>query len=291
MTKSIAWRTALTAAGVAAFVSVAGTISAASGPERSLAGIPIFAPGSEVTRKFGNPSRILVGGASAASAAGPAAGSPGGGGGGGGYPGGGGGYPGGGGGSGGYPGGGKQSVGAASLSGASASGGGSTAGAGLLPGFGGIPMGGGGYPGGGGGYPGGGGGGYPGGGGGYPGAGGGGGGFGGGGGGTDPTGAALPGKQAVTLVYDRALGGALEFTISPDKRVVQIRETGYSGAFGTARSIKLGTTYSQVVARYGYPENTYIAGSIVNIDYKDTLHCGFQFLDQKLVGIIVAAPD
>ena len=95
----------------------------------------------------------------------------------------------------------------------------------------------------------------------------------------------------MTLVYDRALGGALEFTISPDKRVVQIRETGYSGAFGTARSIKLGTTYSQVVARYGYPENTYIAGSIVNIDYKDTLHCGFQFLDQKLVGIIVAAPD
>ena len=59
MTKSIAWRIALTAA---AFASVAGTLSAASGPERSLAGIPIFAPGSEVTRKFGNPSRILVGG-------------------------------------------------------------------------------------------------------------------------------------------------------------------------------------------------------------------------------------
>ena len=266
MTKSIAWRTALTAAGVATFVSVAGTISAASGPERSLAGIPIFAPGSQVTRKFGNPSRILVGGASAAAAAGSAAGSPGGGG---------GGYPGGGGGGGGYPGGGRPSSGAAPLSGGPmASGGGGSAGAGLLPGFGGIPTGGGGYPGGGGGYPGA----------------GGSGGFG-GGGGTDPTGAALPGKQAVTLVYDRALGGTLEFTISPDKRVVQIRETGYSGAFGTARAIRLGTTYSQVVARYGYPENTYIAGSIVNIDYKDTLHCGFQFLDQKLVGIIVAAPD
>jgi len=263
MTKSIRWRIALTATGVAAFASVAGTLSAASGPERSLAGIRIFAPGSEVTRKFGNPSRILVGGVSAATGGGgAAAGSSGGG-----YPGGGGGgYPGGGGG--GYPGGGG---GRGPVSSGISSGDG---GAGTLPG------GGGGYPGGGGGYPGGGGG-YPGGGGGAP----------GGGGATDATGAALPGKQPVTLVYDRALGGALEFTISPDKRVVQIRETGYSGAFGTARSIKLGTTYSQVVARYGYPENTYVVGSIINIDYKDALHCGFQFLDQKLVGIIVAAPD
>ena len=254
MTKNIGWRIALTVTAAAAFVSMAGTISAASGPERSLAGISIFAPGSQVTRKFGNPSRILVGGASAATGGGTTAGSSGGG------------YPGGGGG-GGYPG-----------------GGGGSAGAGLLPGFPGIPTGGGGYPGGGGGgYPGGGGS-YPGGGGGYP---GGGGGFPGGG----ATGAAQPVKQPVTLIYDRPLGGDLEFTISPDKRVVQIRETGYSGAYGTLRGIKLGTTYSQVVARYGYPEDTYIVGSIVNIDYKDTLHCGFQFLDQKLVGIIIAAPD
>jgi len=274
MTKSIRWRTALTATGVAAFVSVAATLSAASGPERSLAGIPIFAPGSQVTRKFGNPSRILVGGVSTASAGtGASAGSSGGGGypggGGGGYPGGGGGgYPGGGGG--GYPGGGGGGSVRSSSGRPSADGG---AGAGLLPGFGGIPTGGG-YPGGGGGY--------PGGGGGYP---------GGGGGAADATGAAMSGKQVVTLVYDRALGGNLEFTISPDKRVVQIRETGYSGAFGTLRGIKLGMTYSQVVARYGFPENHSVAGSILNTDYKDTLHCGFQFLDQKLVGIIVAAPD
>ena len=276
MTKSIGWRIALTATAAAGFISVAGAISAASGPERSLAGIPIFAPGSEVTRKFGNPSRILVGGISPAAGAVLGAGAAMGGG--GGYPGGGGGgYPGGGGG---YPGGGGGGGGAAPLSGGPSSAGGGNAGVGLLPGFGGIPTGGGGYPGGGGGYPGGGGG-YPGGGGGgYP-----------GGGAVDSTGAALPGRQTVTLIYDRALGGDLEFTISPDKRVVQIRETGYSGAYGTARGIKLGTKYSQVVARYGYPENTSIAGSIINTDYKDTLHCGFQFLDQKLVGIIVAAPD
>ena len=170
---------------------------------------------SQVTHKFGNPSRILVGGvAPTASGAGASAG------GGGGYPGGGGGYPGGGGG----------------------------------------------YPGGGGGYP-------------------------GGGGGTDATGGALPVKQAVTLIYYRAMGGDIEFTISPDQRVVQIRETGYKGAYGTARGIKLGTTYAQVIAHYGSPENTFLTGPILNIDYKDTLHCGFQFLDQRLVGIVVATPD
>ena len=192
MTKNVGWRMVLTATAVAAFASVAGTISAASGPERSLAGIPIFAPGSLVTHKFGNPSRILVGGASAATAGGGT-----------GSPGAGGGYPGGGGGGGGYPGAGGGGV--------STAGGPTVAGAGLLPGFGGIPTGGGGYPGGGGGgYPGGGGGGgYPGGGGRLPwqaGA-----AFQAGevvfpvrGGGTDTTGTAMPGRQPVTLVYDRA---------------------------------------------------------------------------------------
>ena len=201
MTKNIGRRIALTAAVAATFASAAGTISAASGPERALAGVPIFAPMSQVTHKFGNPSRILVGGV------------------------------------------------APTASGAGASAGG-----------------GGGYPGGGGGYP-------------------------GGGGGTDATGGALPVKQAVTLIYDRAMGGDIEFTISPDQRVVQIRETGYKGAYGTARGIKLGTTYAQVIAHYGSPENTFLTGPILNIDYKDTLHCGFQFLDQRLVGIVVATPD
>lgn len=254
----------------------------AAGAERSLAGIAIFAPGSSVTRKFGNPSQILVGGVAAPplNLGGGAAG--------GGAPGGMGGFPGAQGG--GFPG---------------AQGGGGFAGAqgGGFPGAqgGGFPgaQGGGGFPGSGGGlsslpgFPGGGGGGFPGApGGGFPGAPGGQSGFPGGASGfPGSTAAAAPIKPPVTLVYNRANGGSLEFTISPDKRVVQIRETGYIGAYGTARGIKLGTSYSAVVARYGYPENTQIAGSIINIDYRDTLHCGFQFLDQRLVGIIVSSPD
>ncbi len=247
---------ALTLAALLALVQVSGMVSAAAGPERSLAGIHIFDPGSQVTAKFGNPSRILVGGvAPGAFSAGGAGGSS----------------------SGGYgmggPGGGQGPQGA-SMGQPSQ---GQRAGAGLLPGFSGVPMGssgaGGGFPGAGGGFPGAGGGEFPG----AP----------GGGAGA----AVLPPKEAVTLIYDRQNGGSLEFTISPDKRVVQIRETGYNGAYGTARGIKLGMKYSDVNRLYGYPENTLIQGAIINTDYKDSLHCGFQFLDQKLVGIIVASPD
>lgn len=238
-------------------LAVSGGAAHAAGAERSLAGISIFSPGSEVTRKFGNPSRILVGGIAPGD---PTAGGTGGG-----------------------PGGSGATSGSPSpYPGSSSTPPPSRAGGGLLPGFPGVPTNQGslgGYPGQGGGFPGQGGGEFPG----APGL--------GTGGAGDPNAPVAPVKQPVTLIYDRQNGGSLEFTISPDKRVVQIRETGYSGAYATTRGIRLGTSYAAVVGRYGYPENTTITGPIINIDYKDTLHCGFQFLDQKLVAIIVAAPD
>ena len=234
---------AVAGAALLALFQAPSVVSAASGPERSLAGIHIFDPGSEVTAKFGNPSRILVGGIApgaftpgSATAVTPGGSS-----------------------AGGYPGS-QGSPGQSSP--------GQSAGVGLLPGFPGVPTGGqGGFPGAGGEFPG------------APGAAG------------TPTAAVVPPKQPVTLIYDRQNGGSLEFTISPDKRVIQIRETGYSGSYGTARGIKLGMKYSDVNRLYGYPENTLIQGPIINTDYKDSLHCGFQFLDQRLVGIIIASPD
>ena len=253
---SLPWRRLISAAALSLLAISGGAVHAA-GAERSLAGISIFEPGSEVTRKFGNTSRILVGGVAPGDATA--------------------------GGTGTGPGGQGATSGSPSpYPGSSPS---ARQGAGLLPGFPGVPTNqsslGGGYPGqGGGGYPGQGGGEFPG----APGA------LGTGGMG-DPNATATPVKEPVTLIYDRQNGGSLEFTISPDKRVVQIRETGYSGAYGTTRGIRLGTSYAAVVGRYGYPENTTITGPIINIDYKDTLHCGFQFLNQKLVAIIVAAPD
>ena len=236
------WRLLISAAALS-LLAISGGAAHAAGAERSLAGISIFSPGSEVTRKFGNPSHILVGGVAPgdATAGGVSSG----------------------------PGGQGASSGSPSpYPGSSSS---PTAGGGILPGFPGVPtnqstIGGSEFPG----------------------APGGGLGTGGLGGAATP---AAPVKQPVTLIYDRQNGGSLEFTVSPDKRVVQIRETGYSGAYGTTRGTRLGTSYAAVLARYGYPENTFISGPIINIDYKDTLHCGFQFLNQKLVAIIVAAPD
>ncbi len=263
----------------AALAAFAAAPVQAAGAERSLAGIAIFAPGSSVTKKFGNPNQILVGGVAPPpfTPAGASGGS--GGPGGGGYPGSQGGFPGSAGSSGSFPGGtsggypGSSEGGTGSLPGFP--GGLSGSSGGLSGSSGGFSGSGGGFPGSPGGFPGSGSG-FPGGASGFPGGG---------------AAAAVPTKPPVTLVYNRANGGSLEFTISPDKRVVQIRETGYLGAFGTARGIKLGTSYSAVVARYGYPENTDLAGPIVNIDYRAALHCGFQFLDQKLVGIVVSAPD
>ena len=240
---SAPWRLLISAAALS-LLAISGGAAHAAGAERSLAGISIFSPGSEVTRKFGNPSHILVGGVAPGDAtAGGASSGPGG------------------------PG--ASSGSPSPYPGSSSS---SNPGAGLLPGFPGVPtnqssVGGGSE---------------------FPGAPGGGLGTGGLGGAATP---AAPVKQPVTLIYDRQNGGSLEFTVSPDKRVVQIRETGYSGAYGTTRGTRLGTSYAAVLARYGYPENTFISGPIINIDYKDTLHCGFQFLNQKLVAIIVAAPD
>ena len=268
----------LAAAAIATFTGSAPV--QAAGPERSLAGVAIFAPGSVVTKKFGNPNQILVGGVAPPPFS-PAGASGGSGGPGGGYPGGQGGFSGGSSGSsGGFPGapGGFPGGSSGGYPGSFGEGG-----AGSLPGFpgagsgssGGFPgSGGGGFPGGGS-YPGSSSSGFPGGASGFPGS----------------SATAAPVKPPYTYIYNRANGGSLEFTISPDKRVVQIRETGYLGAYGTARGIKLGTTYAAVIGRYGSPENIDIAGPIINIDYRSTLHCGFQFLDQKLVGIVVSSPD
>jgi len=274
----------LAVAGVAlTALAQAAPVSAAA--ERTLAGIRIFSRAAAVTQKYGNPSQVIVGSQSTTTIGG------GGGGLGGGFPGGPGGYPGAGGGPGGYPGAGGFGggyPGAGGAPGALPGFGGGYPGAGGLSEFGGggkISPGGfggegmGGSPGGPGGYPGAGG--FPGAAGGYPGAGG---GFGAG----QQT---LTTKPNVTWVYDRPNGGSLEFTISPDGRVIQIRATGYTGTVRTAKGVALGQSYAGVVAKYGYPSGQYIQGPLLNADYSEKYHAAFQFYNQKVVGIIIAAVE
>ncbi len=223
----------------------------ASAAERSLAGIKIFSTTRPVLAKYGSPTQVIVGRPSLTPTGGAAAGAQGG------------------------------QPGAPSLS------------PGALPGFGAAPpeLGGGG-PGFGGGSMGGG----PGfGGGGRP-------GFGGGGQtgagsqgglGQNGTGAAAtdPSSGEVTWIYDRPGGSDLEFTFSSDGRVVQIRATGYQGPVKTAKGIGLGAKYGAVIAKYNYPETQEQDGSVLTARYTERSHAAFQFYNQRVVAIIVAAVE
>jgi hypothetical protein len=109
---------------------------------------------------------------------------------------------------------------------------------------------------------------------------------------TDPN--ALPNGAnpgEVTWIYDKPNGADLEFTFSADGRVIQIRATGYSGTVRTSKGVALGQSYGSVIAKYGYPESQDQEGSILNAKYTEKDHVAFQFYNQKLVAIIVAAVE
>lgn len=95
----------------------------------------------------------------------------------------------------------------------------------------------------------------------------------------------------VTWVYDRPGGLGLEFTMSSDGRVIQIRATGSKGSVRTAKGIGLGDGYGKVIGKYGYPELQDQQGVILNAHYEEKAHATFQFYNQRLVGIIVAAVE
>jgi len=251
--------------GVAAAIVTLGAVSpvhAAPAPERVLAGIKIFSPSDSVLKKFGTPDEVRIGDQSSA----------------------------------------LLTDGAISIGGGAASASGTTGGGmpGAPGGYPGAPGGApGGYPGAGGGYPGGG---MPGGPGGYPGAPGGmnrnRGGYPGapGGMGTNgQPGTSTNGTQTadstVTWVYDRPDGTSLEFTLSSGGRVIQIHLSGYKSVYRTARGVGLGMSLGTVSGKYGFPESQNISGRVLNMNYIQKFHAAFQFLNQRLVGIIVAAVD
>jgi len=103
--------------------------------------------------------------------------------------------------------------------------------------------------------------------------------------------AAAARAQLVTWIYDLPNGNTLEFTFSNDGRVIQIRATGYHPVVRTARGVTLGMRVSDIVERYGAPEQSLIRGRVFTQDYTHSYHASFQFYNNKLVGIIVAAVE
>jgi hypothetical protein len=92
-------------------------------------------------------------------------------------------------------------------------------------------------------------------------------------------------QQEVTWIYNRKIKNNLvsyEFLIGPGGNVSQIRVSGYTGGDSrTKRGVSLGSTYKQVVALYGYPEEHYQVGRILVASYRNRNHVQFQFLNNR----------
>jgi hypothetical protein len=100
-------------------------------------------------------------------------------------------------------------------------------------------------------------------------------------------------EQETTLIYERPGGVIYEFLVNKNGYVVQAKAIGYedkSGLARTSRGIKLGDTYQKVVAVYGWPKEHQNTGTTLFVRYPNH-HVAFQFYDNKVVSIIVAAME
>lgn len=97
-------------------------------------------------------------------------------------------------------------------------------------------------------------------------------------------------EEEVTWTYDLSDGTTLEFLISQTGRIIQITVGGdrpYTGS-RTAKGIKLGSSYKDVIFKYGYPEGHQHVGRFLRASYADKQRCVFTFLGKRLVGITIA---
>ncbi len=96
----------------------------------------------------------------------------------------------------------------------------------------------------------------------------------------------------VMYVYNRPGGVTYDFLLSPDGRVIQITVLGYKSAnVKTGRGIQLGTLYSVMIGRYGYPEGQSTGNGVLTATYLERQHASFQLRNNHVVGITVAAVE
>jgi hypothetical protein len=95
----------------------------------------------------------------------------------------------------------------------------------------------------------------------------------------------------VTLVFQKN-DVTYEVLLSPSGSVIQITALGYSDpATRTEKGVTFGSSYPTVIAKYGYPENQTETNQVVILDYSHSAHCAFELVNDKVVGIVVAAVD
>ena len=90
-------------------------------------------------------------------------------------------------------------------------------------------------------------------------------------------------------------GVTYEFVLSPNGRVLSIIVTAYHGNVRTARGITLGSTYAQVVQKYGYPEDHSLDhtgfNDVLTTSYINRDHVAFRFVHNRVASIIVSAAE
>lgn len=96
----------------------------------------------------------------------------------------------------------------------------------------------------------------------------------------------------VTWVYQFPKNKTLDFVISPDGRVVEIRAFGVDWPnIRTSKGITLGQTYKDVILKYGFPEAHERSGVQLITKYPEKHRALFTFVGKTLVGITIALMD
>ena len=111
--------------------------------------------------------------------------------------------------------------------------------------------------------------------------------------GTPATGEEGATEQQVTWRYEFPSGITLDFVISAGGSVAQITVAGRTPwpLSKTARGIKLGASYKDVLFKYGFPESHETLGSFLRTSYLNKYRALFTFLGKDLVGITIALPS
>lgn len=101
----------------------------------------------------------------------------------------------------------------------------------------------------------------------------------------------------ITWIYDRPGGNTMMFLFNKDGRVIQIQSFGYKNGGVTSRGVALGDPVSKVYRAYGWTDSTTKAGDSLTLDYSVKSHVAFQLLDRhdghgyRVVGITVAQTE
>ena len=97
------------------------------------------------------------------------------------------------------------------------------------------------------------------------------------------------GPPEITWVYKFPKNRTLEVLLNPEGIVVQVAVFGTAWpGIGTARGIRLGSLYKDVVVKYGFPESHEQQGIQLMAKYPDKQHVVFTMVGRTVVGITIA---